>query len=184
MSNDPEIERIFTEDQSDRALFRAQEIAWDQVESRDRLRESLVKAALSEGRLQTGADYYHAAMILQHGLQPEEYLLAHELCIVAISKGEERAMWLAAASEDRFLRSIGRLQRFGTQHWKAETAESIQLYPVDPSVSDELRRAFQAPTLRQAEERVAKRNAGLNELSEALEPGPAALNGQRRPHSS
>ena len=41
-------------------------------------------------------------MILQHGGGPEDYLLAHELCVVAIGRGEERK-WLAAASEDRFL---------------------------------------------------------------------------------
>lgn len=120
MKNDPEIERLFTEDQVDRTLFRAQEIDWGQVESRDRFRESGVKTALSEGRLHTGADYYHAAMILHHGLQPDDYLLAHELCIIAIGEGEERAKWLAAASEDRFLRSIGRPQRFGTQHGPEE----------------------------------------------------------------
>ena len=42
-------------------------------------------------------------MILQHGGEPEDYLLAHELCVVAIGRGEERAKWLAAASEDRFI---------------------------------------------------------------------------------
>ena len=53
--------------------------------------------------LQTGADCYHAAMILQHGGEPEDYLLDHELCVVAIGRGEERAKRLAATSEDRFL---------------------------------------------------------------------------------
>jgi len=54
-------------------------------------------------------------MILQHAEAPEDNLLAHELCVVAISKGNFEAKWLAAASEDRFLMRIDRPRRFGTQ---------------------------------------------------------------------
>ena len=70
---------------------------------------------MSQLQLYTGADNYYAAMILQHGEKPEDYLLAHELCIVAISKREAKAKWLAAATEDRFLMMIGHPQRFATQ---------------------------------------------------------------------
>jgi hypothetical protein len=165
-----ELERLFMEDQADRVGFRAGEVAWADLASRDRQREAYVKAAVMEGSLHTGADYYHAAMILQHGAEPEDYLLAHELCIVAIGRGEDRARWLAAASEDRFLRSMGRPQRFGTQHARDERTGALQLYPVDPSVSDEVRRAFDVPPLAEAERRVARRNAGIDELSEATPP--------------
>jgi hypothetical protein len=48
--------------------------------------------------------------------RPDDYLLAHELCVVAIGKGEKRARWLAAASEDRFLMALKRPQRFATQY--------------------------------------------------------------------
>ena len=168
MSHSLELERLFMEDQADRVGFRAGEVAWADLASRDQRREAYVKAAVTEGSLQTGADYYHAAMILQHGSEPADYLLAHELCIVAIGKGEERARWLAAASEDRFLRSIGRPQRFGTQHVRDEGTGALQLRPVDPSVRDELRRAFDVPPLAEAERRVARRNAGIEELSEAV----------------
>jgi hypothetical protein len=92
-------------------------------------------------------------MVLQHAPAPEDYLLAHELCIVGISKGEERAKWLAAASEDRFLMSIGRPQRFGTQYRKERPEAPFQLYQVDPGVTDELRRAFNVPSLAEAKAR-------------------------------
>jgi hypothetical protein len=35
----------------------------------------------SSDELKTGADYWRAAMILQHGKAPEDFLLAHELCL-------------------------------------------------------------------------------------------------------
>src|SRR5262245_4013054 len=95
-----ELARLFREDQDDR---KATAIDWSAVEPRDRKREARVKELYNDNRLQTGADHYHAAMVLQHGRAPEDYLLAHELCVVAVSKGEERARWLAAASQDRFL---------------------------------------------------------------------------------
>src|SRR5436190_1379819 len=69
----------------------------------------------SPSRSKPAGDYYRAAMILQHGDVAEDYLLAHEFCVVAISKGDARAKWLAAASEDRFLMNIDRPQRFATQ---------------------------------------------------------------------
>ncbi|HWI51633.1 MAG TPA: hypothetical protein VNT01_05770 [Symbiobacteriaceae bacterium] len=156
MNNDPELECLFTADQADRTLFRAGQLDWEAVEAGDRRREAAVKLALQDGRLHTAADYYHAAMILQHGLRPEDYLLAHELCIVAITGGEERARWLAAASEDRFLRSIGRPQRFGTQHVRDEATGQTRLYAVDPTGSDLVRAALNVPSPAEAERRVAR----------------------------
>lgn len=48
---------------------------------------------------------------------PDDFLLAHEFCVIAIIKGknDREARWLAASSEDRFLMNIQRPQRFGTQ---------------------------------------------------------------------
>src|SRR5688500_5358416 len=111
-----ELTRMFTEDQDDRKPEPGRGINWVAVEKRDEARLARVRELYQRDQLRAGADYYHAAMILQHGGQPSDYLLAHELCVVAIAKGEQRAKWLAAASEDRFLGSVGRPQRFGTQY--------------------------------------------------------------------
>src|SRR5258708_34282421 len=98
-------------------------------------------------------------MVLQHSGKPGDFLLAHELCIVAIGKGEEQAKWLAAASEDRFLMNIGRPQRFGTQYRADKPNDPFRLYKVEDGVTDELRLAFKAPTLQKAKEREAQMNA-------------------------
>ena len=60
-----------------------------------------------------------APMVLQHASRPEDYLLAHEFCVVALAKGEKSARWLAAATEDRFLMNLKRPQRFGTQYFSS-----------------------------------------------------------------
>jgi hypothetical protein len=100
-------------------------------------------------------------LILQHPLTPEDYLLAHELCVVAISKGNPNAgaldaRELAAATEGRFLMSIGRPQRFGTQYQVEDENAPVKyykLYKTDSCVTDELRSLMNVPSLTDAKAR-------------------------------
>jgi hypothetical protein len=82
-----ELSRLFREDQDDR---KPAEIDWSVVEPRDRQREARVLELYKGNQLQSGADHYHAATVLQYGRTPEDYLLAHELCVVAVGKGRRR----------------------------------------------------------------------------------------------
>ena len=159
--DDAELTRLFQEDQADRTTKDGKPIDWKTVEPRDRAREKRVKELYATNELHTGADYYHVAMVLQHASAPEDYLLAHELCVVAISKGHEDAKWLAAASEDRFLMNIGRPQRFATQ-FRSVGNSPMRLYETDPGVTDELRRALNVPSLAKAKEREAEMNSKKN----------------------
>lgn len=156
-TDNEELERLFREDQLDRSEMNGRPIDWKAVDARDKTREKRVKELYASNQLYTGADYYHVAMVLQHASTPEDYLLAHELCVVAISKGDERAKWLAAASEDRFLMEIGRPQRFATQ-FRSEGNSPMRLYQTDQAVTDELRRALNVPSLAQAKMREARMN--------------------------
>jgi len=153
-----ELARLYAEDQSDRTPPDEKPIGASAVMLRDTARLARVKELCQADAPQTGADRYHAAMILQHAHDPDDYLLAHELCVVAIGLGEERAKWLVAASEDRYLMSLGRPQRFGTQYRADDSGADWYLYPADPGVSDAWRRAFNVPPLADAEARAAKMN--------------------------
>ena len=144
---------LHDEDQEDRSPSDPRTVDWAVVGPRDRARRERVKTLFSEGRLSTANDYYHAAMILQHGDVPEDFLLAHELAVAAIIKGHTDAAWLAAATEDRFLTNIGRLQRYGTQ-FKADGDDPWRLEPVDPTMTDELRKVMDAPSLEEARARL------------------------------
>ena len=165
VQNDQELARLFTEDQADRTPPPGRPIDWSTVLPRDRAREARVRELYRSDAVQTGADYYHAAMILQHAPAPEDYLLAHEFCIVAVSKGEKRALWLSAATEDRFLMGIGRPQRFGTQYRSADATSPVRLHPVDGNITDGLRGLFAVPPLAEA----MAREKGM---SERLGPRP------------
>ena len=160
-----EAARLYKEDQADRTPPPGRPIDWSAVLPRDRAREARIKELYRSDDLRTGADYYHAAMILQHAPAPEDYLLAHEFCVVAVSQGEKRALWLAAATEDRFLMALGRPQRFGTQYRSADATSPVRLHPVDGHVTDGLRGLFAVPPLAEA-------MAREKEMSERLGPRP------------
>jgi hypothetical protein len=154
----PELARLYTEDQADRTPPAGKPINWAEVEPRDKARLARVRELYKGAELRAGEDYWHAAMILQHGGEPTDYLLAHELCVVAIAKGFDQAKWLAAASEDRFLGSVGRSQRFGTQYKSAGPNAPYRLAPIEDGVTDALRREFNAPTLDEAKAQEAELN--------------------------
>jgi hypothetical protein len=157
-ADDAELARLYQEDQADRSPKAGAPIDWEKVSPRDRARESRVKELYAADRLRTGADYYHAAMVLQHAGTPEDYLLAHEFCVAALAQGEARAKWLAAATEDRYLMTINRPQRFATQFRSDGPDKPMRLYQVDPAVTDGLRRALDVPPLANAKAREAKMN--------------------------
>lgn len=164
VKDDEELARLFKEDQDDRAPLEKEgkPIDWSVVAKRDEARLARVKELYAANRLRTGADFYHAAMVLQHAQVAEDFLLAHELCVAAIGKGEERAKWLAAASQDRYLMNIGRPQRFGTQYRTDGPGTAWYLYQTDAGVTDELRKTFNVPPLDKARERVAEINKKMN----------------------
>ena len=151
LDDSEELRRLYDEDQADRSPADGKPVDWGVVGPRDHGRLARVKGLFAADRLRTANDYYHAAMILQHGEVPEDYLLAHELCVVAITKGknDRDTRWLAASSEDRFLMNIERPQRFATQFRWADDGP-VELYAIDPSVTDELRRLMGAHSLAEA----------------------------------
>jgi hypothetical protein len=96
--------KIYEEDQKNR-----NDVAGD-AKRRDQVRQ-LIK----EGKIRTAKDYYYAAFIFQHGQQPSDYLYAHVLAVTAVNKGLHDAIWLSAATLDRYLQSVRQPQIFGTQ---------------------------------------------------------------------
>ena len=154
-----ELKRLCDEDQSDRTPPKGKSIDIDFLGPRDKARLKRVKEIYTQNLLKTANDYDCAATVLQHGQVPEDFLLAHEFWVVAISKGknDQDTLSMAAASEDRYLMNIGRPQRFGTQLHSVDNGP-IKLYPIDGGVNDELRRVMIGHTLAEIKAREAEMN--------------------------
>ena len=86
------------------------------MQKSDAERRTRTAALLKQGLLHTGPDFDHASLIFQHGTTPDDYLLAHVLAVIAVSKGQHGAVWISAATLDRYLQSMHRPQIIGTQY--------------------------------------------------------------------
>lgn len=148
-----ELEALYRADQAERkdGTFTAE---------RDAVRLARVQEILAAGGAKSSADLYHAAMVHQHGGRLEHYETAHALALRAleVQPVHEPARWLAAAAEDRALMHRGLPQRWGTQFTRPP-GEPWELWPVDPTVTDDERARWNVKPLAVQRKRVDELNA-------------------------
>jgi len=138
-----EMTAIFEADQADRQAGGATD--WSAVRQRDAARLTRTQGLIDAGALHTGEDFYHAAFVFQHGDQPNDYLVAHTLAVIAAARGHRTATWIAAATLDRYFQSVGRPQVYGTQYLSRPDEPTTQ-EPYDrAAISDGLRRSLGVP---------------------------------------
>jgi hypothetical protein len=140
-----EMKTIFDEDQRVRTggKIDGEPTLRNDAERREQTRKLLVANALH-----TGKDYEEASVVFQHGSDADDYLLAHVLAMVAVSKGDANAIWISAATLDRYLQKVGQKQVLGTQFLCGGNDHRCTQQPYDSSViSDSLRRQLGVPPL-------------------------------------
>lgn len=121
----------------------------------DRERRIEVMEYLLAGQVNRPDDLLHAALIFQHGDCSAHYALAAQLAERAAEQGRSDAYWLYAAAIDRYLLSIGRLQRYGMQY-NASPDGQIFLCPIDTQFPDAERQKIGMVTLAEAHEGAAE----------------------------
>lgn len=152
--DNPEMTAIFKADQAVRADTSAA-VDWASVWAQDEARLQRTKQLLEASALRSGSDFYHAATVFQHGREPNDFLVAHTLAIIAAARGKEGAAWMAAATLDRYLKAVGHSQVYGTQYTTRDGQETTQ-EPYDrTAISDALREAMGVPS--QAQQEVRRR---------------------------
>lgn len=144
-----EMKAIFDEDQ--RVRQPGQQIDWSVVSRTDADRREQTRKLLAADALHTGKDFEEAAFLFQHGSAPNDYLLAHTLAMVAVSRGDASAIWIACATLDRYLVNIQQKQIFGTQYNRTTPAGGSQTTwtqePYDRTlISDALRQQLGVPS--------------------------------------
>lgn len=146
-----EMKAMFDADQAARTNPAA--IDWSLLTAQDEARRLRTRALLDAGQLRHADDFYFAAFIFQHGDQPDDFLLAHSLAMVAVARGRANASWIAAATLDRYLQNIGRPQIFGTQFSTPPGQDTTQEPYNRALVPDALREAVGVPRQAAQEQR-------------------------------
>jgi hypothetical protein len=145
-----EMQQIFEEDQRVRQPGTGK-IAWKVVNKSDADRREATAKLLAADKLHTGEDFERAAFIFQHGATSDDYLLAHALAMVAVSRGQRSALWIAAATMDRYLNSVHQPQIYGTQFFFNPNGTTQEPYN-RTLIPDSLRRFLNVPAQAAQEE--------------------------------
>ncbi len=158
--DNPELGEMFKADQTFRTS--GENIDWSKRQLEDTERRGRTRELLLQGQIRTRQDFWHAAFIFQHGQTPEDFLMAHTLACAAMVKGHPQASWIAAASLDRYLGSIGRAQIYGTQfRVEGETRYSQGDFNRE-LIPDSLRETLGVPKLEQQVEQMRKFQESLD----------------------
>jgi len=121
------LEEIFQADQKDREKVYESQDAVDALRKAYKARRQNVSMMMELGEIKTKNDLYHAAVIFQHGDEPQDFLTAHRLATLAAIHGHRTSRWLLAASLDRYLMSLNQGQVYGTQFEFNPTEKRYQL---------------------------------------------------------
>lgn len=157
-----ELREMFFYDQQDRMPPKGQDIDWAVVGPRDDARRRRVLEILAEeDGCVAPLDFYHAAFMCHHASAEEVdfYRAANFLALEAVrlDPTNRRYRWLFAAAKDRLLRGLGKPQLFGIQ--KSCPARGGWWIPngVESWVTEEMRKEWAAPTLREVGRRRGRR---------------------------
>lgn len=171
----PQILQLVISDQWDRGndMFYGKQVrvpANLNVEQRDEQRHAEVRKILAEGKINSGQEYFFAALIFQHSSASEDLMFAHMLAVTAVARGNSSATWMAAATLDRYLWSIKQPQIFGTQFQKGKEG-NWTMEPYDrKAASDSIRATWcvvpvkqQEKVLRELQEGTGSANTGTSD---------------------
>ena len=153
---------LFKADQADRTSAKIKSYGntmegWKLVTKRDTTRRRKVEEILKMGMKDLSSeDYFHAAMVFQHGQKEKDYKMAVNLAKRSTELGYEKAKWLYAAAQDRLLVNLGRKQKYGTQYQKRDGRWILM--PVNKKTTDTQRLKFNVMILRKAYTMAKKMN--------------------------
>jgi len=161
MKDNPELITMYNEDQGARMVAN---INWMVLSKQDSTREVRVYELIKEGKVVTGKDHYHTAMIFQHGRDTAASGMAVRQMRKAIELDSTISRWLLAAAIDRDLMRKGKPQIYGTQYVKMGQNAKFERYTIDSTkITDAERRLYNVESL--AEQKVKERNMNLLSIS-------------------
>lgn len=147
---------MYEEDQNSRKV---EKIDWKVLLIQDSTRRVEVSEMIKQNKVSTSMDYFHTAMIYQHGNDSASYKLAWEYSkkAAAMDSSNISARWLSAASFDRYSLSVRKPQIYGTQFLVIDNKYYLQDFDTT-KVSDADRIYYKTRTLKEIRDFLTKQN--------------------------
>jgi tetratricopeptide (TPR) repeat protein len=156
-SDNQELTEMYHADQSDREGLGNGQVDLEfasQLLARDSVRLTRVYQLSKSQALITGQDYFHAAMICQHGHNSWDADSAISYMQKSFALDSTVNTWLLAAAIDRRLVRRGEPQIYGTQFYRDEKGVWSQCTMDTTVISDEERKRFHVETLQEQREKL------------------------------
>lgn len=112
-----------------------------------------VQKLLDTNKSKSGRDFFIASMIFHHGFTQTSARKAISYAKKAVELGYKKGKWLVASATDRLLQLQEKPQKFGTQIVETKSGK-IKMYKVDSKTTDEERKKYDLPTLKELKERL------------------------------
>jgi len=171
-----ELQKIVAADQADRP----NNILKPGAQLRDRERRKKIGSIFGEGCFKEAKDFTAAALVFQHGDEPEHFMQAFLWAKRAVELGDDSQKSLMAWGIDRYLINLGRKQLFGSQFLKQNALDPKAcwcLNQTEASFPDALRLKYIGHDYQHQLEALKTLNAGLScplaECTDSLESSPA-----------
>lgn len=151
------IQTIFKQDQKDRhdkAILADKKL----FIKRDKERKFLVVEMIKSKQLNSGLDFYMAAMIFHHGPTIQDSKKAISLIKTSVDLGYKKALRFYATAIDRLLIRQGKKQKFGTQYYKKNDNEPWKISPYDLKTTDEERFQYNLLSLAEMKNNIDRLN--------------------------
>jgi len=156
-----ELSKMVAEDQRLRSLPE-EEQDWNLIANTDSLHRARVLDIIAEGALTKPDDFFHAALIFQHGTSAQDYGMAHTLSMQGLSLDSTHAglKQMFALTKDRWLWSMGLPQVYGTQY-RVDNSGRWTIEPFDSTaVTDKERLAMGLKKLDYYRKQIKELNGG------------------------
>ncbi len=149
-----EIERLYREDQKHVKRW-ADHYTDKEFYKINKELQKKVQKLLENNKAKSGRDFFIVAMIFHHGFTQTSSRKAIKYAKKSVELGYKKGKWLIASATDRLLQLQRRLQKFGTQIVETKSGK-IKMYKVDSKTTDEERKEYGLPTLKELKKRNTK----------------------------
>lgn len=132
------------------------------LDKKDLARRVRVGEIFAEGCFKDSQDYMAAALIYQHGDSPDHFYQAFVWSKRASELGDRNAQHFSALAIDRYLINIGMKQLFGSQYRTSPGNLCYCMEPVEPTVSDDFRKAYLGQSLSESYQLMVALDNGIH----------------------